>query len=153
MRVIYTGRGMARLETLTDAALVAKTGVTPAQYADFAALRGDASDGLPGVAGVGEKTAATLLADFGDLDGIVAAAADPGSVMAAGVRAKILAAADYLTVAPTVVNVVRDLPLPAFDARIRPSTPEQEAELARLSAEWGLTTSLKRARAALLALT
>ena len=153
VRVIYTGRGMARLETLTDAALVAKTGVTPAQYADFAALRGDASDGLPGVAGVGEKTAATLLADFGDLDGIVAAAADPGSVMAAGVRAKILAAADYLTVAPTVVNVVRDLPLPAFDARIRPSTPEQEAELARLSAEWGLTTSLKRARAALLALT
>ena len=152
VRVIYTGRGMARLETLTDAALVAKTGVTPAQYADFAALRGDASDGLPGVAGVGEKTAATLLADFGDLDGIVAAAADPGSVMAAGVRAKILVAADYLTVAPTVVNVVRDLPLPAFDARIRPSTPEQDAELDRLSAEWGLTTSLKRARAALLSL-
>ncbi|MEA9999505.1 MULTISPECIES: 5'-3' exonuclease [unclassified Cryobacterium] len=152
VRVIYTGRGMARLETLTDAALSAKTGVSPAQYADFAALRGDASDGLPGVAGIGEKTAATLLADFGDLDGIVAAAVDPASAMAAGVRAKIRAAVDYLAVAPTVVNVVRDLSLPAFDARIRPSAPEQDAELERLSAEWGFTTSMKRARAALLGL-
>ena len=149
VRVIYTGRGMARLETLTDAALTAKTGVTPAQYADFAAMRGDASDGLPGVAGVGEKTAATLLAEFGDLNGIVAAAADPEVKLSASVRAKILAAADYLLVAPAVVNVVRNLELPAFDARIRPSTPEQVASLERLSAEWGLESSMKRVRQAL----
>ena len=49
--------------------------------------------------------------------------------------AKILAAADYLAVAPAVVNVVRDLDLPPFDARIRPSTPDQMAALTRLSAE------------------
>ncbi|MDJ0377483.1 5'-3' exonuclease [Cryobacterium sp. PH31-L1] len=151
VRVIYTGRGMARLETLTDASLAAKTGVTPAQYADFAALRGDASDGLPGVAGVGEKTAATLLASWGDLAGIVAAAADPETVMGASIRAKILAAADYLKVAPAVVNVVRDLEWPAFDARIRSSTPAQAAELERLSAEWGLGASMTRAREALAA--
>ncbi|POH63668.1 MULTISPECIES: 5'-3' exonuclease [Cryobacterium] len=152
VRVIYTGRGMARLELLTDATLTTKTGVTPAQYADFAAMRGDASDGLPGVAGVGEKTAATLLAEYGDLDGIVAAAADPDVKLGASVRAKILAAADYLTVAPTVVNVVRDLDLPDFDARIRPSTPEQNAELEQLSARWGLSSSMQRAREALAAL-
>ena len=152
VRVIYTGRGMARLEILTDAALTAKTGVSPAQYADFAAMRGDASDGLPGVAGVGEKTAATLLAEYGDLNGIVAAAADPAVKLSAAVRAKIVAAADYLLVAPGVVNVVRNLDLPAFDARIRPSTPEQEAELERLSTEWGLSSSMKRAREALAAL-
>ncbi|MGO4783834.1 5'-3' exonuclease [Cryobacterium sp. W22_MBD10_FK3] len=152
VRVIYTGRGMARLEILTDAALTAKTGVSPAQYADFAAMRGDASDGLPGVAGVGEKTAATLLAEYGDLNGIVAAAADPAVKLSAAVRAKIVAAADYLLVAPAVVNVVRNLDLPAFDARIRPSTPEQEAELERLSTEWGLSSSMKRAREALAAL-
>ena len=152
VRVIYTGRGMARLEILTDAALETKTGVTPAQYADFAAMRGDASDGLPGVAGVGEKTAATLLAEFGDLDGIVAAAADPEVRLSASVRAKILAAADYLLVAPKVVKVVRDLDLPAFDARIRQSTPEQVAELDRLTEEWGLSSSMKRAREALAAL-
>ncbi|MEC5185804.1 5'-3' exonuclease [Cryobacterium sp. MP_3.1] len=152
VRVIYTGRGMARLELLTDATLTAKTGVTPAQYADFAAMRGDASDGLPGVAGVGEKTAATLLAEYGDLDGIVAAAADPDVKLGASVRAKILAAADYLTVAPTVVNVVRDLDLPDFDARIRQSTPEQAAALEQLSATWGLSSSMQRAREALAAL-
>ena len=152
VRVIYTGRGMSRLEVLTDATLTAKTGVTPAQYADFAAMRGDASDGLPGVVGVGEKTAASLLAEYGSLDGIVAAAADPGVPLGGAVRAKILAAADYLTVAPKVVNVVRDLKLPGFDARIRPSTPEQAAELDRLAARWGLSSSMQRARDALAAL-
>jgi 5'-3' exonuclease len=92
VRVIYTGRGMSRLEILTDTSLEAKYGITPAQYADYAAMRGDASDGLPGVAGVGEKTAVTLLANYGSLDGIIAAAADGGSGMGAPVRAKILAA-------------------------------------------------------------
>jgi 5'-3' exonuclease len=151
VRVIYTGRGMSNLEVLTDASLTAKTGVSPVQYADYAAMRGDASDGLPGVAGVGEKTAATLLAEFGDLDGIVAAAADSGTPLGASVRAKILAAADYLKVAPTVVKVVRDLDLPEFDARIRVPSESQNAELDRLSAEWGLSSSLKRAREALAA--
>ena len=149
VRVVYTGRGMARLEMLTDAALEAKYGVTPMQYADFAALRGDASDGLPGVPGVGEKTATTLLSTYGDLPGVVAAAADSGSAMAASVRTKILAAADYLAVAPAVVNVVRDLELPGFDARIRVSTSEQSAHLDHLSAVWGLGTSMERARRAL----
>ena len=68
------------------------------------------------------------------------------------VRARILAAADYLVVAPTVVNVVRDLALPEFDARIRLSTGEQAAELDRLSTVWGLGSSMQRARDALGAL-
>jgi len=152
VRVIYTGRGMARLEILTDAALLVKYGVTSAQYADFAAMRGDASDGLPGVPGVGEKTAVTLLADYGNLDGIVAASADPASGMSPPVRARILAAADYLTVAPAVVKVVRDLELPEFDAGIRVSTREENAQLDRLSTEWNLGSSLQRARDALAAL-
>jgi 5'-3' exonuclease len=149
VRVIYTGRGMAKLETLTDETLKAKYGIPPTQYADFAAMRGDASDGLPGVAGVGEKTAVTLLAAYSDLDGIVAAASDPASTMTPRVRAGILAAADYLTVAPAVVNVVRDLTLPEFDARITRSTPEQAAELDRLAEQWGLGSSMKRVRDAL----
>ncbi len=152
VRVIYTGRGMARLEILTDATLRSKYGVSPAQYADFATMRGDASDGLPGVPGVGEKTAAALLSSFGSLGGIVAAAADPASGMASPVRARIVAAADYLRVAPAVVKVVRDLDLPDFDARIRVGTGERSAELDRLAAEWGLGSSLTRARDAMAAL-
>ncbi len=129
---------MSNLETLTDQTLVTKYAVSPAQYADFAAMRGDASDGLPGVAGVGEKTAATLLATYGNLDGIIAAAADPGSALSASVRAKLLAAAEYLEVAPTVVAVVRDLELPSFDARILPFGDDRKAAIARLAETWGL---------------
>ncbi|MEO6826722.1 MAG: 5'-3' exonuclease [Microbacteriaceae bacterium] len=146
VRVIYTGRGMSRLEILTDTALKDKYGVAASHYADFAVLRGDPSDGLPGVVGVGEKTAASLLASYGSLDRIIAAAADPGSEMAAPMRVKITAAADYLQVAPTVVQVVRNLQLPEFDARIRSSTAEQLTELERLSAAWGLGSALQRAR-------
>jgi 5'-3' exonuclease len=149
VRVIYTGRGMSNLEILTDAALIAKTGVRPDQYADYAAMRGDASDGLPGVAGIGEKGAAALLETYGDLNGIIAAAADEASELAKGPRAKILAAAEYLEVAPAVVNVVRDLKLPAFDGRIREFSSSQEAEIERLSAQWGLSSSMERALAAL----
>ncbi|HWR85216.1 MAG TPA: 5'-3' exonuclease [Rhodoglobus sp.] len=146
VRVIYTGRGMSNLEVLTGESLVAKYGIRPDQYADFAAMRGDASDGLPGVAGVGEKTAATLLATYGDLDGIVAAAADPASALAPGVRAKLLAAADYLLVAPRVVGVVRDLPLPEVDGAI--GAPD-EAAITALAQQWGLGEPAKRAIAAL----
>jgi len=146
VRVIYTGRGMSNLEVLTDAKLVEKYGVTPAQYADFAAMRGDASDGLPGVAGIGEKGAAALLAQYGDLEGIVTAANDPDSAMSAGQRAKFAAASDYLAVAPKVVEVVRNLDLPAFDATIE--VPDESA--AREFAErWGLVSSVDRALSAL----
>jgi 5'-3' exonuclease len=140
---------MSNLEVLTDATLHAKYGVTPPQYAGFATMRGDASDGLPGVPGVGEKTAVSLLSTFGSLDGIIAAAADHESGMAAPVRARIRAAADYLAIAPTVVNVVRNLELPPFDGRIRAISERQASDLHRLSNEWALGTSLERVRAAL----
>lgn len=149
VRVIYTGRGMSNLETLTNDTLVAKYAVSAAQYADFAAMRGDASDGLPGVAGVGEKTAATLLATYGNLDGIIAAAADPASALSASVRAKLLAATDYLKVAPTVVEVVRTLELPEFDARIEPFDDARRAKVEQLAATWGLGESANRALRAL----
>ncbi len=148
IRVIYTGRGMSKLEVLDDAAVVAKYAVLPTQYADFAALRGDASDGLPGVAGIGEKTAATLLATHGDLAGIIAAA-ESGTGLTASVRAKVLAASDYLAVAPQVVEVVRTLALPPVESsRLR--LPDA-AEVARVDAEWNLGTPLSRAVAAITA--
>jgi 5'-3' exonuclease len=149
VRVIYTGRGMSHLELLTDAALKAKYGIAPRQYADFAVMRGDPSDGLPGVAGIGEKTAVSLLGDWDSLDGIITAAKDDSSDLAATIRSKILAAADYLAVAPRVVEVVRDLELPEFDARIRPRTSEESDVLDGLSKRWGLGGSLERVLRAL----
>ncbi len=147
VRVIYTGRGMSNLEVHTGDTTSAKYGITPSQYADFAVLRGDPSDGLPGVAGIGEKTATTLLARYGNLAGIVdAASGDEG--MSAGVRAKLLAAADYLAVAPQVVAVVRDLALPVGidEARI---TRADDSTIASVAEKWGLGASLTRATDAL----
>jgi 5'-3' exonuclease len=148
VRVIYTARGMSNLEIVTDQVLHAKYGVTAAQYADFAALRGDSSDGLPGVAGVGEKTAASLLAQFGTLDAVIAAVADPTVPLSAGIRAKITAAADYLTRAPAVVAVARDLDLPATSTRIGLSDADRAA-IEALSIRWGLGGAATRAVAAL----
>ncbi|MCC2031938.1 5'-3' exonuclease [Microbacterium allomyrinae] len=142
-RVIYTARGMSNLEVVTDATVVAKYGVLPRQYADFATLRGDSSDGLPGVAGIGEKTAAGLLATHGDLAGIIAAA-EAGEGMSAGVRAKVLAGLPYLAVAPTVVAVVRDLPLTLPDATLHPLDEQEKADAAALAERWALGTAMKR---------
>ncbi len=147
VRVIYTARGMSNLEIVTDATVVAKYGVLPSQYADFATMRGDASDGLPGVAGVGEKTAATLLQTHSDLEGI-RAAADAGEGMSAGVRAKILAASDYLDVAPTVVAVATTLPISAPEIRLRVPDPAEADAASALAEKWNLGGSMTRAIAA-----
>ncbi|SEI13805.1 5'-3' exonuclease [Leifsonia sp. CL147] len=149
VRVIYTARGMSNLELVTGETLEQKYGIRADQYADFAAMRGDTSDGLPGVAGIGEKTAAALLAEYGDLNGIIAAAEDSRSGIKAAARARFLAAADYLAVAPRVVEVVRDLPLPAVDAPLVRPTPEHRAALAPLAERWGLGGSLDRLLTAL----
>ena len=147
VRVIYTARGMRNLEVLTDAVVVGKYRVLPEQYADYATLRGDTSDGLPGVAGIGEKTAASLLGEYGTLDGLLAAAADAGSGLSASVRSKLAAAADYLTVAPAVVKIVRDLELPTLEeagAQLHPVSGDSRAELERLATEWNLGGSVGR---------
>jgi 5'-3' exonuclease len=144
VRVLYTARGVGRHEQVTDETVVRKYGVLPEQYADFATLRGDTSDGLPGVAGVGEKTAASLLATYGDLDGVLAAAADDASDLAAALRGKVRAAADYLTVAPKVVAVERQIELPEIDLAIPEPAPRDPERLDDLTKQWGLGGSVQR---------
>ena len=115
VRVLYTARGVGKHERVTNDVMREKYGVDANQYAAFATMRGDSSDGLPGVAGIGDKTAAVLLNRFGDLDAIIAAANDPDGDMGPGPRGKIKAAVDYLEVAPTVVAVARDIDLGSPD--------------------------------------
>lgn len=148
VRVISTARGMRDLELVTEAVVRAKYGVAPERYAEFATLRGDPSDGLPGVAGIGEKTAAALLARFGDLDGVLAAAHGSGSGIPAGQAAKLRAGEEYARRALPAVRVVRDLPLPPFDPALR-LTDERRAAAAALASRWGLGGSMDRALAAL----
>lgn len=146
VRVLYTARGIAKLQVVDAPYVVEKYGVTPAQYADMATLRGDPSDGLPGVAGIGEKTAASLLRSFGDLPAVRTAAADPTSAMTARLRAALTAATDYLDRAPAVVQVVTDLDLPPLPTGL---PQPDDALLDLIGQEFGIGSSIARYRAAL----
>ncbi len=153
VRIRYIGAGMSRVAVLTAADVAAKHGIPAGLYADFAALRGDPSDGLPGVAGVGDKTAATLVSRFGAVEDILAAAHDPASGMPSGPAAKIRAAADYLAVAPDVVRVARQAPVtvsPVGDGTM-PTEPVDPAWLIELVTAHGIGGPVKRLLGALAA--
>ena len=144
VRVLYVGKGVRNLEVVDEAWLRAKYGVLSGQgYADMAVLRGDPSDGLPGVAGIGEKTAVGLLSRFGDLAGIRAAALDPTVDISAGQRKKLLEGSDYLDAAPAVVKVAPDAPVPLQDDAL-PQTPADHAALIAFAERWGLSSSAAR---------
>jgi 5'-3' exonuclease len=143
VRVLYCGRGVSKLQVMDDAAVRAKYGVPAAGYADFAALRGDPSDGLPGVPGVGEKTAARLVARHGRLDALLAALDDPDAGFAPGLRGKLVAARAYLDTAPEAVRVARDIPLPPVDGDL-PRPPADPDAVVALAERWNLAGPLKR---------
>jgi len=111
VRVLYVARGVANLEVIDEAAVAERYGIPAAGYAAFAALRGDPSDGLPGVPGVGEKTAAALVRSFGTVEAMLAAI-DAGHGGFAGTsRPKLVAARDYLEAVMPVVRVATDAPV------------------------------------------
>jgi 5'-3' exonuclease len=145
--LLYTG-APGKIDPYDPAAVFARFGVRADQYVDFAVMKGDPSDGLPGVPGVGEKTAAKLLLEHGDLAGIQQAAADPTSKITPKIRASLLDSADYISRAVQVVTVVRDLDIAAFDVAT-PQTPSDADELAALSERWGVGASIRRLQTAL----
>ena len=146
VRVLYVGRGVAKHEQITDSWLQAKYTITGAGYVDFAVMRGDPSDGLPGVKGIGEKTAAQLIGKYGDLDGIVANAAN----LSSGVQRSLAAAVDYLGPAREVVTAARGVPLPEVDLAL-PAAPKDPELFAALTEELNLGGSADRILAALAA--
>jgi 5'-3' exonuclease len=143
VRILYTMRGPGKLDVIDEAAVAARYDIPARSYADFAVLRGDPSDGLPGVPGVGEKTAAALIRTFGSVDGIARALDMGHGGFPAGTRKKLEAARGYLDVAPPVVRVVTDIPLPPIDGGL-PAHPPSPARLSDLGARWGLGSSLTR---------
>ncbi|MER5733332.1 5'-3' exonuclease [Streptomyces sp. NPDC002138] len=147
-RVLYPLKGVGSLQVTDEAWLREKYGVDGPGYADLALLRGDPSDGLPGVPGVGEKTAAKLLDAYGDLGGILAAVADPKSKLTPTQRKRLDEARPYLAVAPKVVQVARDVPLPVFDPAL-PAAPAHQDVLDALGRRWGLGGAVARLTTAL----
>jgi 5'-3' exonuclease len=150
VRVIYTARGMSRLEVVDEAAVTARYQIPGRSYAAFAALRGDPSDGLPGVPGVGEKTAAALVRVFGTVEAMLAALDRGHGGFPMGSRAKLAANRAYLEAAIPVVAVATDAPLPPLDGRL-PAVPGDTRRLAELDERYDLGSSLGRMCGALAA--
>lgn len=154
IRVIYIGAGLNKAQDYGPAELAAKYALSTERagedYAEMAILRGDPSDGLPGVAGIGEKTAAKLITQFGELDALLAGAAAGDKRVTPRVREKLAEAAQYLRAAPAVVRVARDAPVVAD--RDSDALPRGAADLDRLrelQSSWGLGASIDRLIAAL----
>lgn len=143
IRVLYPLKGVGSLQVTDEAWLREKYGVDGAGYVDLALLRGDPSDGLPGVPGIGEKTAAKLLDAYGNLAGIMAAVDDPMSKLTPSQRKRLDESRAYVAVAPTVVRVAGDVPLPEVDLAL-PREPRDPAALDELAARWNLGGALKR---------
>ena len=154
VRVLYLGRGLSNAVKFGPAEVAEKYGV-PAHragpaYAELALLRGDPSDGLPGVPGVGEKTAATMLTQYGSLADILEAAHDPKSRLSKAFRAKLLAATDYIEVAGPVVAVARDSPVEMSTASdTLPLAAAEPARVAELAKAYGVGSSIGRLQKAL----
>jgi 5'-3' exonuclease len=150
VRVLYTARGLANLEVIDEAAVTKRYQIPGRDYAAFAALRGDPSDGLPGVTGVGEKTAAALVRTFGTVDAILAALDAGHGGFPMGSRAKLTADRAYLEACVEVVQVAEAAPVPAVGGEL-PSRPSDPRLLAELDERWGLSSSLGRLLSALAA--
>lgn len=154
VRLLYVGRGLAKAEFLGPAEVSEKYGVPAGRageaYAEMAMLRGDPSDGLPGVPGVGAKTAATLVGKFGswaELRGAIADRTD-GRITAT-VRSKLAAAEPYLSVVEPVVRVAQDADVHLDRADTLPAEPADPGALVDLTAKWGLDSSVERLLGAL----
>jgi 5'-3' exonuclease len=145
VKVLYTLRGVSELAHVDEAWIHAKYGIPGQRYFDYAVLRGDPSDGLPGVRGIGDKTASQLVAKYGSLDAILDA-----TDLSATIRVKLRAAGDYLAAARKVVLMPRDAPVTAGEGTL-PRTPSDPERLAALGRRYALEGAIKRLTEALAA--
>lgn len=146
--VVYVGRGWGKAEALGPKEIAHRYGLPAANagpaYADMAALRGDPSDGLPGVLGIGEKTAAKLITRFGSFEGLVAAAGEPNSAVPLRWREALAADAKYVAAAPKVVRVALDAPVTIDrDDRV-PAKPRDLDRVRELQDRWNLSAPVDR---------
>lgn len=143
--VLYPRRGVSRLDRVDETYIENRYGIPGGAYRDFAVLRGDPSDGLPGVKGIGEKLAASLVADHGSLEAIIEA-------VEAGVEGSLLAKVrrdlDYVKRAAKVVTIPTDLDMPEVDLT-RPRAVAPSQDLTQTAEEWGLGGALGRLVSAL----
>jgi len=148
IKVVYLAKGISQHD-LVDIKYVADKYLIPGERYDlFAMFRGDPSDGLPGVKGIGEKGAAVIANNFATVEDALAAAHQGHDSLPPALAKKIIAGADYLNIAPKLVRVARDAPLPKVDLSM-PKAPADLSKLYQIKDHYGLGASIDRLIAAL----
>ncbi len=148
VKIVYLAKGITQHD-LVDISWVAKRYEIPGdRYSLFAMFRGDPSDGLPGVKGIGEKGAALIANNFKDVDAVIEGAKTSHGALTPNLIKKIIDGQEYLKIAPTLVQCARDVRLPEIDLAI-PKKPTDLSGIYSLQKEYGLGASIDRMIAAL----
>ena len=146
--VVYLAKGIANHD-LVDLRWIAERYDIPGErYALFAMIRGDASDGLPGIKGIGEKGAAIIAKQFENLEEVMLAAKNNDERLTPNARKKLLESADYARIAPKLVHCALDVPLPKSNI-VLPKRPNNLDEIYQYQKDYGLGASVDRLIAAL----
>jgi 5'-3' exonuclease len=148
IKIVYLAKGITNHDLVDTKFVADKYGIPGDRYALFAMFRGDPSDGLPGVKGIGEKGAALIANHFSTVDEALAAAVAAHDALPAALAKKIIAGGEYLKIAPTLVHCARDVALPNMDIKA-PAKPDDLSEIYRMKEEFGLGASVDRLIAAL----
>jgi 5'-3' exonuclease len=148
VKVVYLARGISQHDLVDIKWVADKYGIPGERYALFAMFRGDPSDGLPGVKGIGEKGAALIANNFATVDEALKAAKDGHQALTANLTKKIIEGADYLKIAPTLVHCAKDVAIPKMDIAM-PSRPDDLSQIYAMQAEYGLGASVDRMISAL----
>ncbi len=148
IRVIYLAKGFSQQEVVDRKWVGDKYGIPGDRYALFAMIRGDASDGLPGVRGIGEKGAAVIANAFTSIDEALNAARNDDERLTPLLRKRLIEGSDYIAIAPKLVHCALDVPLPAMNLDL-PKAPQDLSEIYAFKERYGLGASVDRLIAAL----
>ena len=146
--VVYLAKGIANHDLVDLRWIAEKYDIPGERYALFAMIRGDASDGLPGIRGIGEKGAAIIAKQFEDLEEVMLAAKNNDERLTPNARKKLLESADYARIAPKLVHCALDVPLPKLNIDL-PKRPNNLDEIYQYQKDYGLGASVDRLIAAL----
>lgn len=148
VKIVYLAKGLSQHDLVDKAWVARKYAIPGDRYALFAMFRGDPSDGLPGVKGIGEKGAALIANHFSDVDEALSAAKQSHPALKPALAKKIIEGADYLKIAPTLVHCAKDVALPKLDISI-PKAPKDLSKIYALKEQYGLGASVDRLISAL----
>jgi 5'-3' exonuclease len=148
VKVVYLAKGITNHDLVDTAFVANKYSIPGDRYALFAMFRGDPSDGLPGVKGIGEKGAALIANHFSTADEALRGALAGHEALPAALAKKIIAGEEYLKIAPTLVHCARDVALPSMDLSI-PKKPSDLSQIYQMKEEYGLGASVDRLISAL----